>query len=221
MVPSYRWGVLSPLGHPGIELPYLESAWLDSTRNFLHHCSAQLIIPEIQLPELQRQHDACLMNGFLDLQPGRSTLKSLNRCRLWLRVTLLSDICSLTGDCIDRNVWLGLKPMPSSNNDWPVQSRPHDKAWSLWRKAISGSFCHNDRRYVLSSRPGQLRQPLGVWLHGATVKKSPRWQVYHAHSSQRLFLPSTSVPGQYHTYSTDTHLDFSLATYDICYMRHG
>jgi hypothetical protein len=49
---------LSPLGMPSISLTYLDSPWLDSTCTFLAHCKAQLLIPDIPLPKLQRQHDA-------------------------------------------------------------------------------------------------------------------------------------------------------------------
>ena len=47
---------------PSIRLNYLDSEWLDSTRLFLCHCSAQLVIREIPLPQLQRDGDVCLMD---------------------------------------------------------------------------------------------------------------------------------------------------------------
>ena len=73
-----------------------------------------------------------------------------------------SDICNLKGDQIARVAWLGLAQIPSNASDWPVQARPHDTVWGLWRKALSDSFCTKDSRYVLASRPGQLTQSLGA-----------------------------------------------------------
>ena len=46
-----------PLGIPAIPLNYMDSPWLDSTFTFLRHYSAQLVIPGITLPKLQRSHD--------------------------------------------------------------------------------------------------------------------------------------------------------------------
>jgi hypothetical protein len=81
------------------------------------------------------------MDGFMDLHLTKVQLARLNGCRLWLQVTLLSDISTLKGNNITRNAWLGTAPMPSTHDDWSVQSRPHDKVWSLWRRAISDNAC--------------------------------------------------------------------------------
>jgi hypothetical protein len=121
----------SPLWMPSISLNYLDSPWLDSTCKFLAHCQAQLLIPDIPLSKLQRQHDACIMNGILDLNLSATTMKRINSCRLWFQVTTLSDICTLKGNRIDRNTWLGFAPMPSTAADWPIQGRPHDSVWSI------------------------------------------------------------------------------------------
>ena len=50
-----------------------------------------------------------------------------------------------SGDQIARVAWLGLAQIPSTASDWPVQARPHDTVWSLWRKALSDSFCTKER----------------------------------------------------------------------------
>jgi hypothetical protein len=111
----------SPLQSPDTKLPYLEHAWLDSTRQFLKHCSANLEIPEIVLPQPKRVNDTCIMDEFLRLNLAPTTLKRLNFCRLWLKVTLISDISNLQGSTIAATAWQGLKPMPSSPADWPIQ----------------------------------------------------------------------------------------------------
>jgi hypothetical protein len=163
----------SPFLHPGIPLPYLDNAWLDSTRQFLKHCSAQLEIPSIPLPVSKRRNDACIMDGFIGLGLSLPTLQQLNFCRLWLWVAHLSDICALAGDCIDRTAWLGLDPMPSSAADWPMQPRPHDTVWRLWRRALSDSVCSNTHRHVTVTRPGALTSPLGNWCADYDPQASP------------------------------------------------
>jgi hypothetical protein len=75
----------SPWYMSSIPLLYTDSPWLDSTHTFLSHCFAQLVIPTISLPKLQRQHDACIMDGIFDLNLSATTMKRINSCRLWLR----------------------------------------------------------------------------------------------------------------------------------------
>jgi hypothetical protein len=66
--------------------------------------------------------------------------------------------------------------MTADNDDWPVQPRPHDKVcWgSLWRTALSKSVCNNLNRYVLVSRPGILKDPLGPWNRDSDTHSNPR-----------------------------------------------
>jgi hypothetical protein len=200
---------------PSIPLNYLSSPWLDSTCSFLAHCSARLLIPTIPLPAPQRQQDNCIMNCILDLNLPESTMIRVNSCRLWLQVTMLSDICNLKGNQIDRQAWLGLSPMPSSTADWPVQARPHDIIWGIWRKALSDSVCTNENRYVLASKPGLLKVGLGAWLHASSPRHSPRWTSFIEQSTQRLFTPDPLHPEHFLQLSTATRVDFSLATYDL------
>jgi hypothetical protein len=152
----------SPFSAPQIPLTYLDSAWLDSTREFLAHCDAHLTIPIIPLPSLKRRNDECIMDGFLTLKLPRKTLSRLNFCQLWLKVTTLSDICSLPGDRIDRKAWLCTAPMPSSQADWPVQQRPHNKVWSLWRAK------------GLISKLLQYRKPIRQSLEAWETQATPR-----------------------------------------------
>jgi hypothetical protein len=153
----------SPLQSPHIPLPYLDHAWLDSTRQFLTHCSATMEIPEISLPKMLRQHATCIMDKFITLVLPKPTLQKLNACRLWLCITLVSNIIPLAGITIDQGAWLGQHPMPSSTADCPVQMRPHATIWGMWRKTLSDSLCSNTRQYVITSRPGTLTTGLEVW----------------------------------------------------------
>jgi hypothetical protein len=205
----------TPLAWPNESLPHLDHAWLSSMRQFLKHCSAVLTIPEIPLPKPKRVQDTCIMDGFLKLSLKPTTIRKLYLCRLWLQVTLLSDISTLAGTTIDRSAWLGLKQMPSSTADWPVQPRPPDKIWALWRKALSDSVCSNPSTLVVSSRPGILTTRLGAWKSDSDPQVSSRWNSYLEHSTQRLFLPAPNEPGIYQKLQTKTQLQFSLASYHL------
>jgi hypothetical protein len=52
-------------------LPDLDNTWLDSTCQFLEHCSAHLEIPAIPLLEHKRRSNKCIIDGFIGL--GLST----------------------------------------------------------------------------------------------------------------------------------------------------
>jgi hypothetical protein len=203
----------SPLSMPSISLNYTNCPWLDGTCAFLKHCSAQLLIPSIVLPTLQRQNDECIMMGLLDLNLPAATMNRINSCRLWLQVTTLSDISTLQGGNIDRTAWLGSARMTSNDADWPVQERPHDKVWGLWRKALSDRYCTNDGRYVLAARPGRFTHALGAWLADSSPRASHRWEAFIQHCTQWIFLPLGT--GVYRRLSTDTRLSFGLASYSL------
>jgi hypothetical protein len=202
-----------PLSRPAMPLNYTDCAWLDFTCGFLLHCSAQLLIHGITLPKLQRQHDSCIMEGLLPLNLSAATMFRINSCRLWLQVATLSDICTLQGDKIDRTAWVGSARMTSNNSEWPTQTRPCDKVWGLWRKALSDSYCTNDRRYVLASQPGRLTHGLGAWLPDSSPRDSHRWDSYIQHSTQWLYVPHSIATSTYRRLTTATRLDFGLALY--------
>ena len=101
------------------------------------------------------------MNGFLEQDLSSTVLQRINCCQLFLQVTLFSDISNLAGDQIERNAWLGTKPMPSNDNAWPIQPRSDEASWRLWHKAISTSVCTNTTKNVIATRPGTFTKPLG------------------------------------------------------------
>jgi hypothetical protein len=66
------------------------------------------------------------MDEILKLPLSQTNIKRINYCRLWLKVTLISEITNLQGDTIGRIAWLGLRPIPSSSAQWPTQQRPKE-----------------------------------------------------------------------------------------------
>ena len=85
---------------------------------------------------------------------GSTELRRLNQCRLYLQVTLLSEISSsANGVTILSNYVRGNKHANRrSLLTWPRQERPPHKAWQEWNKRLSQTFC--------TSRTGfRLRQP--------------------------------------------------------------
>jgi hypothetical protein len=60
----------------------------------------------------------------------------------------------------------------------------------------------------------ELTTKLGAWLPNAQPQTSPRWKSFFEHSTQHLFLPADQ-PHTYYQVSTHTHLEFSLARYNL------
>ena len=121
----------SPFRYPNFLLPYLDHPWFDCNRVILKQCLAYLEIPGIPLLQPKHFHDQCIMDGLLDQDLAPTTLKRITCCRLYLQVAQLSDISNLACDQIKGNTWLGTKPMPLKENNWPIQTRLEETSWSL------------------------------------------------------------------------------------------
>jgi hypothetical protein len=96
---QYQAGTSKPvLEHPKDHIPYLEARWLPSLRTFLASIDASIELDKTYCIPHQRQGDYHLMDkanyntAFTDRE-----LHELNCCRLYLGVTLLSDICNTQG----------------------------------------------------------------------------------------------------------------------------
>lgn len=86
----------------------------------------------------QRHGDLHLMEHFLMVTKSTSILRQLNACRLYLQVTLLSEITSPDGLQLERNWYNGELPqLPHSKLLFPIQPKPNKTAWSHWKKSLS------------------------------------------------------------------------------------
>ena len=107
-------------------------------------------------------------------------LEKINRCRLYLRATTLSDITSGDGTIICKQYWHGYR------NDehmllhaWPEQGDPGDKDWTIWRRALKAAFPQMQRKLVT---------PLGRWVD----KHRDKWKWFYHPLSKQLY---TKQPG--------------------------
>ncbi|KAI2510607.1 hypothetical protein MHU86_3718 [Fragilaria crotonensis] len=147
----------SILEHVQEPLPHLESKWIRSLRNFLASINAKLRLDTPYLPELQRLHDACIMDVIQSSGKFTPTeICKLNYCRLYLNVVTISDITCVSGKRLDSNKLSGNHSRLSSYTHGTsiYQERPSDSTWVLWKKA--------NRLWSTSS--DALIQPLGDWV---------------------------------------------------------
>jgi hypothetical protein len=97
------------------------------------------------------------MTALTDPTTGLSTkdLRTINRCRLYLRVFFLSDIATLKGDAITpRALSVMRSETRTSTWNWPIQQKPPKTAWKLWATVLLEAFGDGN----------SLDVPLGSWL---------------------------------------------------------
>jgi hypothetical protein len=141
-----------------------DGGWLVSVWNFLFTTGLQIQIKRALVTQPPRKADMAIMDFFISLNLKPKQLKILNRCRVYLQILFVSDICSADGLTILPNYKHGHRlDHRSSSLDWPHQPRPPASAWSLWRNSLAH----------LESK-GKLITALGDW----TSSTHQEWQQY-------------------------------------------
>jgi hypothetical protein len=118
---------------------YCEPIWLTNTWEFLSSIDGSVLYTEDRSLKLQCTNDSFLMESFRILPGiGSTELRRLNQCRLYLQVTLLSEITSANGLSILPNFLQGNKHANRrSLLTWPRQDRPTPVAsWREWKSRL-------------------------------------------------------------------------------------
>jgi len=79
----------------------------------------------------QRQKDVELMKLFIQMGYWNMELQMLNRCRLYMRVIYLLDICNAGGTKLEQYLW-NQPTIAKSPYHWPVIPKPTATEWRLW-----------------------------------------------------------------------------------------
>ena len=104
----------------------------------------------------QCQNDNTLMDEFFRAGFSRQELTTLNCCRLFCRVTSISDVTE--GDGLQLSLrWFRYGEQNHRNDiSWPQQGLPSRRDWSLWSIALKTSLCRDRSLF--------LKKPLGAWI---------------------------------------------------------
>jgi hypothetical protein len=152
--------------------------WLKHNWTFQHRSNIDIEIAA-PCPVIRREHDRFLVPVFWDMGYRKSQLMALNRCRLFLQVSTISDLSSGDGKSIMECFWNGKRNnYTTSPYKWPGCGDPSTQDWVVWRSALLTLFSDNPT----SRACRQLRLPLGNWL-GADDK----WEWWISESEQRLY----------------------------------
>ena len=138
---------------PSVPLPHLEPMkWIPEIRTFLGKHDLQLELEKSFVPKPQRVNDSFLMDDAIVSSWKVGEIKRINACRLFLGVTLVSDIASIDGTTIDLNYRSNI-PSISHKGQLPYQACPSTTTWCLWNRFLNKLITDNI-----------LTVPLGQWI---------------------------------------------------------
>jgi hypothetical protein len=140
--------------------PLATDSWIKSTWEFAFKNGIGI---HDDLPEFQpiRFHDQLLVPLFFKHGFRGHSLRLINQCRVFLRVTWLSEIVTADGRHIEKAALE--KPYGLAITEeflYPAQSMPPESSWKLWRDGLS-RICSS--RYT-------LLQPLGPFIRCDTIQ---------------------------------------------------
>jgi hypothetical protein len=172
---SYSGVGFAILAEPWRLLPHAVGHWLPSLREFLASSECTIEIANTYTVCPRRVHDRILMEDAMLGDFTNGEIRAINRCRLFLQVECLSDVCTADGLTTDP----GLQAHPphvtsQSTIKWPCQGLPGSRSWAIWRRFM--------KPYTRDSSNNRLRQTLGPW----TRPDQRIWPVYYDSSSQML-----------------------------------
>ena len=175
-------GVSYPiLRHPNKHVPHKERCWIINLRQFLKQNNLAIDLTTTWIEPTQREGDFHLMEK---LGPPYSKLLStrINYCRLWLRVSRLSDITHTDGKTLLKDALYGDQlHHRRSTLTWPRIPRPPQTFFTLWRKALLTLLSVDGKKTT-------LREPLGPWN---TNRRLLEWQALYDPTTDQLLSRDT------------------------------
>jgi hypothetical protein len=129
---------------------------IPAIRNFLASISSTLEMSDTYDILPQRENDIFLMDAAQDFCIKDTSFMTLNACRLYLGVTLLSDITTPSGTTLQEGIMDGIKPIIHVHKGlMPYQERPGETSWKQWRNFLK-TFLSEDQT---------LAEPLRRWYN--------------------------------------------------------
>jgi hypothetical protein len=148
---------------PALQTPiryskWSEPGWCLTCWEILDMHTIHLHSNSFQAPPLLRDNDESLMKFLSDSDKYDNwKLREVNRVRIYLHVTTISDVATACGTQINRDRYDISEPIPLENTKykWPLQTKPGKRAWDLWRNAL--------RQLIHGMSDTRLTTPLGHW----------------------------------------------------------
>ena len=157
----------------------LPKTWITNVWQFCHQQHIQFL--DDVTPNLfpRRENDKFIMTT-IAAHPEftNNDLIHINRCRLYLKVTTISDITNGNGMLLRRGVMKGnMLRLNNPQYNWPRQSRPGINSWRIWRKALNRVILRQVRLHL---KPEHV---LGGWNDG----DFSQWNWFFVRTTQKLY----------------------------------
>ena len=163
---------------------FLTDCWLKSLWQFCHTNEIN-IQGKYRQPQTQRHNDFFIMEKLVSKYSDAFTkaeLRSINRCRLFMRHVVMSDLVTGDGTKFTQKAYSGIKDSGRKSKwKWPLQRNPSRSEWRLWQKALC--LLANDGTRTTRT----LATPLGLWVH----ESHQDFQWFYSPSSQCVYHRKT------------------------------
>ena len=128
-------------------------SWWVELWESLHNLSVRISLQYKRQP-LPRLNDSTIMSTLMKHNIQENILLWMNRCRNYLNVLFLSEICTADGKYIDRR-FLRISPsLVESELAFPPD-QPSWQDWQVWKATW----------LEITSQTGKLHSPLGAWVN--------------------------------------------------------
>jgi len=171
------WNVLSRDGSRVRE--YVDKCWATHTWEFNDGCGLTVQREDAPWLSPQREGDKFLLEDIANMPEVTSgDLKYVQRCRLFLQVTTLADICTSDGTkiCEWATTYGKSNPRPP-NFLYPNQERPTSHVWREFVRIL--------RKCFKAGTNNVLRHPLGRWYKGRIQQE---WPQVFSPETQRVYV---------------------------------
>eukprot|EP00957_Ditylum_brightwellii_P204623 15340168-Ditylum_brightwellii.AAC.1 len=152
-----------------ILLPRVEARWIPSLHEYLGKTGMKIKLKYNEVYPCQRINDRHIMTSAIHSSSfSLLELRKLNDCRVYLGVTMLSDITLADGSTLDPHMRSGNIPLYSSSTTQlkAKQAQPNKSSWKIWSKCLK-----------LFAQSDQLKIPLTKWLI-PTPQQKFKWPTY-------------------------------------------
>ena len=200
--------------NPAVPVPYLESNWLTSLRDFLRDIKGSLQISAQDTDTPPRRGDQKIMMVILPSSTTRADMIKFNRCREFLQVKWLSEITSANGLTISREAWKGVRHRHTSEL-WPVQTNPGPTHWRVWRRTLANTLLRQcPSRCTPTTRDLTLRTAYqtSVWTQSSQWLRT-YWKYSRSRTSDQLY--SRGPDGSYYVHPRHKRSRTGLTIYRL------
>ena len=115
----------------------------------LNSIDCSLLSNRFWTPTSKGEHDVAILEAIIKIKKQRQGTSNhlpktaiwyTNACRLYLRVTMLSEICTPCGKYVEEWALNGTRRNDMTSLIYPYQRKPPPQVWKVWRDSLLAAF---------------------------------------------------------------------------------